>query len=707
MPKNAENGGAYMNIYTTDKIRNVALLGHGGAGKTSLVEAMAYLSGITSRMGKVDDGNTVSDFGKEEQKRKISISTSVVPIEWEGYKINLLDAPGFFDFAGEMEEAISAAGAAIIVVNGKAGVEVGAQKAWELCEKYKLPRMVYVSNMDVDNASFRQVVEDMTEQFGKKMAPFHLPIRENEKFVGYVNVITETGNRWQGKEVVECEVPEYNKPNLQICRDTLMEAVAETSEEMMERYFSGETFSDAEIRAALRTNVCDGSIVPMTMGSSVLCQGMYTLLDDIIKYFPSPENREIAGINLKTNDIYHADYDFSKAKSAYIWKTIVDPFIGKYSLIKVNSGVLKTDDVIYNVDKDVEEKIGKLYVLQGSKPIEVKELHAGDIGALAKLTAARTGDSLSTKATTIKYGKWEMPKPYTYKRYNPKNKGDVDKISQALQKISHEDQTMKYVNDSENRQMLLYGMGDLHLEVISSKLLNEYKVEIELTEPKVAFRETIRKTSDVEYKYRKQSGGHGQYGHVKMKFEPLGDLEEVYVFEQQVVGGAVPKNYFPAVEKGIQDSVLKGPLAAYPVVGVKAILYDGSYHPVDSSEMAFKMATIQAFKKGFMEASPVLLEPIVSLKVTVPDSYTGDVMGDLNKRRGRVLGMNPAPGGKQVIEADVPMMGLFGYCTDLRSMTGGRGNYEYEFSRYEQAPSDIQEKEVAARAAKVAEGAED
>ncbi len=696
-----------MNIYTTDKIRNVALLGHGGAGKTSLAEAMAYLSGITSRLGKVDDGNTVSDFGKEEQKRKISISTSVIPVEWEGYKINIIDAPGFFDFAGEMEEAISAAGAVIIVVNGKSGVEVGAQKAWELCEKYKLPRMIYVSNMDVDNASFRQVVEDMTEMFGKKMAPFHLPIRENEKFVGYVNVIAETGHRWQGKEVVECEVPEYNKANLQLCRDTLMEAVAETSEEMMERYFGGETFSEAEIRAALRTNVCDGSIVPMTMGSSMLCQGIYTLLDDIIKYFPSPENREVAGINMKTNDIFHADYDFSKAKSAYIWKTIVDPFIGKYSLIKVNSGVLKTDDLIYNVDKDVEEKIGKLYVLQGSRPIEVKELHAGDIGALAKLTAARTGDSLSTKATTVKFGKWEMPKPYTYKRYNPKNKGDVDKISQALQKISHEDQAMKYVNDSENRQMLLYGMGDLHLDVIASKLLNEYKVEIELTEPKVAFRETIRKTSDVEYKYRKQSGGHGQYGHVKMKFEPLGNLEETYAFEQMVVGGAVPKNYFPAVEKGIQDSVLKGPLAAYPVVGVKAILYDGSYHPVDSSEMAFKMATIQAFKKGFMEAHPVLLEPIVSLRVTVPDAYTGDVMGDLNKRRGRVLGMNPAPGGKQVIEADVPMMGLFGYCTDLRSMTGGRGDFAYEFSRYEQAPGDVQEKEVAARAAKVAEGADE
>ena len=696
-----------MNIYTTDKIRNVALLGHGGSGKTSLVEAMAYLSGITSRMGKVEDGNTVSDFGKEEQKRKISISTSVIPVEWEGYKINLLDTPGFFDFSGEVEEAISAAGAAIIVVNGKAGVEVGTQKAWDLCEKYKLPRMIYVSNMDVDNASFRQVVEDMTEMFGKKMAPFHLPIRENEKFVGYVNVITETGNRWQGKEVVECEVPEYNQANLQICRDTLMEAVAETSEEMMERYFGGETFSEAEVRAAMRTNVCDGSIVPMTMGSNVLCQGMYTLLDDIIKYFPSPENREVAGINMKTNEIYHADYDFAKAKSAYIWKTIVDPFIGKYSLIKVNSGVLKSDDVIYNVDKDVEEKIGKIYVLQGNKPIEVKELHAGDIGALAKLTAARTGNSLSTKATTIKFGKWEMPKPYTYMRYNPKNKGDVDKISQALQKISHEDLTMKYENDSENRQMLLYGMGDLHLEVIVSRLLNEYKVEVELTQPKVAFRETIKKNSDVEYKYKKQSGGHGQYGHVKMKFEPSGNLEEAYEFEQIVVGGAVPKNYFPAVEKGIQDSVLKGPLAAYPVVGVKAVLYDGSYHPVDSSEMAFKMATIQAFKKGFMEAHPVLLEPIVSVKVTVPDSYTGDIMGDLNKRRGRVLGMNPAPGGKQIIEADVPMMGMFGYCTDLRSMTGGRGDYEYEFARYEQAPSDVQEKEVAARAAKVAEGAEE
>ncbi|MCM1387126.1 MAG: elongation factor G [Bacillus sp. (in: Bacteria)] len=693
-----------MNVYTTDKIRNVVLLGHGGCGKTSLVEAMAYLAGVTSRMGKVADGNTISDYGKEEQKRQISIATSVVPIEWEGVKINLLDTPGFFDFVGEVEEAVSAADAAIIVVSGKAGVEVGAEKAWELCEKYKLPRFVFVTDMDIDNASFRQVVEDMTDKYGKRLAPFHLPIRENEKFVGYINVITEQAYRWQGKEVVECEMPEYSKANLQICRDALMEAVAETSEEFMERYFNGDAFSEAEIRAALRNNVVESSIVPMSMGSSLLCQGIYTLLDDIVKYMPSPENREMAGINLKTNEIFAADFDFAKPKSAYIFKTIVDPFIGKYSLIKVCSGVLKSDDLIYNEEKDVEEKISKLYVLQGSKPIEVKELHAGDIGAIAKLTAARTGNTLSTKAHPIRYGKTEISTPYTVMRYQAQNKADIDKISQSLQKMTHEDQTLKVVNDAENKQTLLYGMGDLHLEVVTSRLLSEYKAGIKLSAPKVAYKETIQKKSDVEYKYKKQSGGHGQYGHVKMKFEPSGSLEEPYVFEQQVVGGAVPKNFFPAVEKGLQDSVTSGPMAAYPVVGVKAILYDGSYHPVDSSEMAFKMATIQAFKKGFMEAKPILLEPIASLKVTVPDAYTGDIMGDLNKRRGRVLGMNPTADGKQVIEADIPVSCLQGYCTDLRSMTGGRGTYEYQFARYEQAPSDVQEKEVAARAAKVEAG---
>ena len=687
-----------MKVYRTDEVRNVVLLGHGGSGKTSLVEAMAYVSGAINRMGKIGDHNTISDFDKEEQKREFSISTTLTPIEWEKAKINILDTPGYFDFVGEVEEAVSAADAAVIVVSGKAGVEVGTEKAWELCDKYNLPRMVYVTEMDVDDASFREVVKQLTDRYGKVIAPHFQPIRENEKLVGYVNVIKNAGRRYTGiGQREECEIPDYCLPNLQILRDALMEAVAETSEDFMERYFAGEEFSIEEIRSAMRTEVMDGSIVPVAMGSNIEAQGVANLLSDIVRFFPSPDKRECAGFNRKTNEIFEANYNFSKAKTAYVFKTMVDPFIGKYSFVKVCSGVLKGEDVLYNAESDTEEKPGKLYVMNGNKPIEVLELHAGDIGTIAKLTGTKTGDTLSTKNTPVLYGKTEYSTPYTYMKYVVKAKGDEDKVSQGLAKMMAEDMTMKVVNDSENHQTLLYGMGDQHLEVIVSKLATRYKVDVALERPKVAFRETIRKNSDVDTKYKKQSGGHGQYGHVKMKFEPSGDLETPYVFEETVVGGAVPKNYFPAVEKGLQESVLKGPLANYPVVGVKATLYDGSYHPVDSSEMAFKTATMQAFKKGIMEASPVLLEPIANIKVVVPDEYTGDVMGDLNKRRGRVLGMNPLPKGKQEIEADIPMTCVFGYCTALRSMTGGRGTYSYKFVRYEQAPSDVQEKEIANR----------
>lgn len=689
-----------MKVYRTDEIRNVVLLGHGGSGKTSLAEAMAYVSGATSRMGKVTDGNTISDFDKEEQKRQFSISTTLIPIEWEKAKINVLDTPGYFDFVGEVEEAVSAADAAVIVVSGKAGVEVGTEKAWELCNKYDLPRMVYVTEMDVDDASFRQVVQDLTERYGKVIAPHFQPIRENEKLVGYVNVIKNAGRRYTGvAQREECEIPDYCMPNLEIYREKLLEAVAETSEEFMERYFNGEEFSVEEIRSAMRTEVMAGDIVPVAMGSNIEAQGVSNLLSDIVRFFPSPANKTCAAINRKTNEIYQADYDFAKAKSAYVFKTMVDPFIGKYSFIKVCSGVLKGEDTLYDPETDTEAKLGKIYTMSGNKPSEVSELFAGDIGAVAKLSEVKTGDTLSTKATPLLFGRTEYSKPYTYMKYTVKNKGDEDKVSQALQKMMAEDVTLKTVNDSENRQTLLYGMGDQHLEVTVSKLLARYKCEVVLETPRVAFRETIRKTSDVDTKYKKQSGGHGQYGHVKMKFGPSGEMEQPYVFEETVVGGAVPKNYFPAVEKGLQEAVLRGPLAGYPVVGVKATLYDGSYHPVDSSEMAFKTATLQAFKKGFMEAGPILLEPIASLKVVVPDEYTGDVMGDLNKRRGRVLGMNPVAGGSQEIMADIPMTGLFGYCTILRSMTGGRGSYSYEFARYEQAPSDVQEAEIAKRAA--------
>ena len=694
-----------MNVYGTSQIRNVVLLGHGGAGKTTVAEAMALVAGVTKRMGKVTDGNTISDYDKEEIKRQFSISTSLIPLEYEGdngpIKINLLDTPGFFDFVGEVEEAVSVADAAIIVVNCKAGIEVGTEKAWELCEKLKLPRMIFVTNMDDDHASYRELVLKLETRFGRKIAPFQLPIRENEKFVGFVNVIKMGGRRFTNlSDYEECPIPEYVQKNLGIAREALMEAVAETSEEYMERYFSGDEFTVEEIQQALRSHVIDGSIVPVMMGSGINCQGFKVLMQVIDRYFPSPDKFECVGVDVSTGERFTAKYNDDVSLSARVFKTIADPFIGKYSLMKICTGTLKPDSVIYNVNNEAAEKVGKVYLLGGREQIEVPELKAGDIGAVAKLSVTQTGDTIALRSAPIVYHKPVISKPYTYMAYKAVNKGDDDKVSSALSKLMEEDLTLKTVNDAENRQSLLYGIGDQQLDVVVSKLLNRYKVEIALDKPKFAFRETIKKKVKVQGKHKKQSGGHGQYGDVIMEFEPSGDLETPYVFEEKVFGGSVPKNYFPAVEKGLQEAVQKGPLAGYPVVGVKATLLDGSYHPVDSSEMAFKMATHLAFKKGFMEAGPVLLEPIASLKVTVPDKYTGDVMGDLNRRRGRVLGMNSDHHGKQIIEADVPMSELYGYNTDLRSMTGGIGIYEYEFARYEQAPCDVQKKEVEARAAK-------
>ena len=695
-----------MNVYGTEQIRNVVLLGHGGAGKTTVAEAMALITGVTKRMGKVADGNTISDYDKEEIKRQFSISTTLIPLEYQGengpVKVNLLDTPGFFDFVGEVEEAISVADAAIIVVNCKAGIEPGTERAWEMCEKYNLPRLIFVTNMDDDHASYRELVVKLEKKFGRKIAPFQLPIRENEKFVGFVNVVKMAGRRFTNlSDYVECEIPDYVQKNLTIARDALIEAVAETSEEYMERYFLGEEFTQEEISGALRAHVIEGDIVPVMMGSGINCQGFKVLLQVIDKYFPAPNHFECIGVDVSTGERFTAKYNDDVSLSARVFKTIVDPFIGKYSLMKICTGTLKGDTVVYNVNKDAEEKIGKVYVMRGKEVIEVPELKAGDIGAVAKLTVTGTGDTMAVRTAPIVYHKPQISTPYTYMAYKAANKGEDDKVSTALARMMEEDLTLQVKNDPENRQSLIYGIGDQQLDVVISKLQTRYKVDVVLSKPKFAFRETLRKKVKVQGKHKKQSGGHGQYGHVKMRFEPSGDLDTPYVFQEEVVGGAVPKNYFPAVEKGLQECVLKGPLAAYPVVGVKATLYDGSYHPVDSSEMAFKMATILAFKKGFMDASPVLLEPIVSMKVTVPDKFTGDVMGDLNKRRGRVLGMTPDHQGNTIIEADVPQLEIYGYSTDLRSMTGGSGEFSYEFARYEQAPNDIQAKEIEARASKV------
>lgn len=680
-----------MDIYTSDKIRNVAMLGHGGCGKTTLVEAMAYTMKVTNRQGKVEDGNTISDFDKEEIKRRFSISTAVVPIIWEDTKINILDTPGYFDFVGETQEAMAAADAAVIVISAKAGVEVGTIRAWELCEKYNLPRMFFVTDMDDDNASYRQVVETLTDLYGKKIAPFHLPIRQNEKFIGFVNVVKMKGRKFTTlSDYEECDIPDYSMPNLNTCREALLEAVAETSEDRMERYFAGEEFSQEEISIALRENVMDGTVVPVLMGSGLNCQGTTMLLQAIEKYFPAPDKTVTVGLNTKTGKEVEVKFEEDKPMTANVFKTIVDPFVGRFSLVKVHSGILKADTTVWNANKEMEEKVGKIFILRGKEQFEVKELHAGDIGAISKLTITATADTLTTKEVPIIYQKPEVAKPYTFLRYNAKNKGDEDKVSQALAKMLEEDLTLAVENDTKNRQTLIFGIGEQQLEIVVSKLLSRYKVEIVLSKPKVSYQETIRKPAKVQGKYKKQSGGHGQYGDVHIEFEPSGDLSKPYIFEEKVFGGAVPKNFFPAVEKGIAESVVKGPLAGYPVVGLKATLVDGSYHPVDSSEMAFKMATIQAFKKAFELVNPVLLEPIASLRVVVPDRFTGDIMGDLNKRRGRVMGMNPCDNGKQEILADIPMAELVGYSTDLRSMTGGIGDYSYEFARYEQAPSDVQ-----------------
>ncbi|HIU01940.1 MAG TPA: elongation factor G [Candidatus Onthocola gallistercoris] len=687
-----------MKVYKTQDIRNVVILGHGGCGKTSLAESMAHVTGVTNRLGRVEDGNTISDYDKEEIKRKFSITTSVIPIEWQFWKINLLDTPGYLDFVGEVEEALSAADGAIIVINGKAGVEAGTEKAWDFCEKYGVPRVFFVTNMDDEHADYMKVVNKLKDLYGKRIAPFHLPIHDGGSFDSVVNVVTMKGRRFiGGGKWEDRDIPDSAQDELEPCREALLEAVAETSEEYMDRYFEGGEFTEDEIIDALRQNVNEGSIVPVQCGSGTKEYGVEGLIQTCVEFLPSPmrDHIKIFGKDPRTDKEYNVDYDSRRPFSAYVFKTIVDPFIGRYSLIKVCSGTLKSDSVIYNYDKDTEEKISRLYIMRGKETIEVPELKAGDIGAIGKLTNTATGDTLSLKSDPLVISKMEVEAPYTYKRYEAVNKGDEDKVSQALAKMMDEDLTLRAFNDKENRQSLLYGMGDQHLDVVVSKLEAKYRVKITLSKPRIPYRETIRKKVSVREKYKKQSGGHGQYGDVAMEFEPSGDLETPYVFEERVVGGAVPKNYFPAVEKGIQESVQKGPMAGYPVVGIKATLFDGSYHPVDSSEMAFKTAARQAFKSAFLQANPVILEPIASLSVVVPDSYTGDIMGDLNKKRGRVLGMNPVEGGKTEIVADIPLSELYGYSTNLRSMTGGRGTYAYSFSRYEQAPADVQDKVVA------------
>ncbi|NLO38013.1 MAG: elongation factor G [Ruminiclostridium sp.] len=683
-----------MKDYSVDKIRNICLLGHGGAGKTTLAEAMLFDAKATDRFGSVVSGNTVMDYDPEEVKRQISTGTSLAPLEWNGHKINIIDTPGYFDFIGEMREALRVADGALILASAKDGVEVGTEKAWEEASNQKLTKLFFISKIDEENSDFFKVFDQLQNKFGNHVIAFELPIIENGAFAGIVNVATMKAKRFSGKDFVDTEIPASMKASVEKYHEGISEAVAETDEDLMEKYFSGDPFTEEEILKGLASGIKSGDIAPVFCGSAVNHAGIKFLLDAIVQYVPAYNERGavIASVPGKEETI-ELKPDNSEALSVLVFKTIVDPFVGKISYIKVMSGVLKSDSVVYNVKKEKTERIAQLFLIKGKQQINTTQLVTGDIGAVAKLIVTETNDTLTTKENPVILPTIQFPSPMLSMAVLPKTKGDEEKISSGLTRLMDEDPTFKVELNPETKQTLIYGIGDQHLDLILSKLKAKFKVEVELTNPRIPYRETIRKKVKVEGKHKKQSGGHGQFGDIWVEFEP-GPTEDL-VFEEKIFGGAVPKQYFPAVEKGLRESITKGVLAGYPVVNLKATLVDGKYHPVDSSEMAFKIAASLAYKEGVQQAGPVLLEPISHVEVLVPDSYMGDIIGDMNKRRGRILGMNPAVGGMQQVVAEVPEAEMFKYATDLRSMTQARGSYTIRFERYEEAPQNVAEKVIA------------
>ena len=687
-----------MKVYETKDIRNIVLLGHGGCGKTTLTEAMLIASGATKRMGRVESGNTMSDFDTEEIKRKISLRTSLIPIEWKNYKLNLLDTPGYFDFVGGVKEALSVAGAALIVVKASSGIEVGTEKAWECAEEAQLPKMMFITEMDAENIEYENLLENLKEKFGSSIAPIQVPWYENGKFVGYIHVPKMQGRKFVGDKVQDCPIPDELLDKIMPIRTMILEAVASTDEALMEKYFEEEEITLEEIEKALKQGILENQIVPVLCGSSIANTGISVLMNTMSALFPAPiETGKVdKAININTGEAVEVRCNNDEKPSIFVFKTIVDPFIGKFSLFKVKTGKITPDDTLINVRTGEAEKLNHLYVLQGKEQKEVDVLNAGDIGAVAKLKTVQTSDTLGHKDIDFKYPEIIFPKAYVKMAIFPLGKGDEEKMSLSLTKLMAEDRTFYTEYDVETHESVIYGVGEQQLDVIVNMLKNKFKVDVRLEEPTTRYRETIRNTVEVRGKHKKQSGGHGQYGDVVMKFEPSGDMDMPYVFEEKIFGGSVPKQYFPAVEKGLDESIKRGVLAGYPVVGLKAVLLDGSYHPVDSSEMAFKMATTIAFKEGLVKASPTILEPIAHVEIKVPEEYTGDIMGDMKKRRGRMIGME-LKDKKQVIVAEVPMSELYRYATDVRSMTQARGEVEYSFERYEEAPQDIQKKVIEAR----------
>ena len=677
-----------MKTYQTKDIRNIAIFGHGGSGKTSLLEALAFNAKAIDRMGRVEDKNTISDFDPEENKRGISISSAMAAIEAGGKKINIIDVPGYFDFIGEWYGALQVADCAIIVEDALSGVEVGTEKAWELIRKKNIPALVVLNKMDRENVNFQKALEQTEAYMGSKVVPFQFPVGEGLDFKGLKGIVSEkeyeyAGGKRSEKSVSIAEYQEY--------RDKLIEYAAESSEEMMEKYFEGEELSMEEIFAGLKVTFAQGNVVPLFVASATKNIGVDLLLDFIVRYCPSP----LEAKKMKTVEGEEVAYDSKLPFSAQIFKTIADPYVGKLSLFKVVTGSLSGTMELLNSTQDKKEKVNHLYTMFGKKQLDIDEIVAGDIGAFAKLTDSITGDTLCDAKQKVEYENIDFPKPVISMAVSPKSKGDEDKLSTGLQRLREEDPTITIERNAETKQTLINGLGEVHVDVVSCKLKTKFGVDVELNEPIIPFRETIKKKATAEGKHKKQSGGRGQFGVVFVDFEPTHDLDVDMEFVDKVVGGAVPRNFIPAVEKGLRDCVLEGVLAGYPVVGLRCTLFEGKFHPVDSDEMSFKMAASLAYREGMPKANPVLLEPIYEIKIIVPEEYMGDIMGDLNKKRGRIMGMEPIQGGKQIINAEAPLKEMFRYATELRSMTQARGEFSMQFVRYEEMPATIAEKVIA------------
>ena len=681
-----------MQHYTTERMRNVVLLSHSGAGKTSLAEAMLYSSGAITRLGRVDQGNTTSDYDPDEVKRKISIYLSLLPCEWQGFKVNAIDTPGYADFIAEVEAAVRIADGALIVLCAASGVEVGTEQVWGYTEEQKIPRLVFVNKIDRENADFFKALEELRANFGKICLPIELPIGAQQAFQGVVDLITMKAyiNGQEG------DIPDSMRSQAEEFREQLVEAVAETDDDLIAKYLEGEELTDEEIRKGLRAATIGGQVVPILVGSALQNLGTARLLDAVCHYLPSPKDRgPVSAINPSTQGEETIEADPTAPLAALVFKTTADPYVGKLTYFRVYSGTIHSDSVVWNSSKNRQERIGQLYVLRGKAQESVPHLIAGDIGAVAKLAETVTGDTLCAKEHPLVLPGIKFSEPCISVAVHPKTKADLDKLGSSLARLVEEDPSLRVHREPDTLETILSGVGEAQLEVAAEKMLRKFGVDVRMETPKVPYKETITVATKAEYKHKKQTGGHGQYGHVFLELEPL-PRGAGYEFGDRIVGGVVPKNYIPAVEKGVVEALQEGVLAGYPVVDIKVTLYDGSYHVVDSSDISFKIAGSHATRKGLSQGHPVLLEPIVNMKITVPESFTGDIISDLNSKRARVLGMNPQ-GGWNVIEAQVPLAEVQRYAIDLRSITQGRGHFQMEFSHYEEVPAHIAQRIIAER----------